>query len=145
MSEKKTTKKSAAKAAAKAKPAAKKTTEKKTTKKATSKKTAPKVETEVKEKSMVYLDYTGSTKDGGIIFDTTHLEVAKEEGLFKENDRYEPALVVVGWNWLLAAVEEELVGMKVGESKTIEVPPERGAGLRLYKGGFNQEVICEIS
>ena len=79
---------------------------------------------------MVYLDYTGSTKDGGIIFDTTHLEVAKEEGLFKENDRYEPALVVVGWNWLLAAVEEELIGMKVGDSKTIEVPPERGAGLK---------------
>ena len=121
MSEKKTTKKSAAKTIAKAKPAAKKTTEKKTTKK---------IETEVKEKSMVYLDYTGSTKDGGIIFDTTHLEVAKEEGLFKENDRYEPALVVVGWNWLLAAVEEELIGMKVGDSKTIEVPPERGAGLK---------------
>ena len=119
MSEKKTTKKPKAKAPAK-----------KTTKKTTTKKAAPKVETEVKEKSMVYLDYTGSTKDEGIIFDTTHLEVAKEEGLFKENDRYEPALVVVGWNWLLAAVEEELVGMKVGESKTIEVPPERGAGLR---------------
>ena len=125
MSEKKTTKKSAAKTIAKAKPAAKKTTEKKTTKK-----TTKKIETEVKEKSMVYLDYTGSTKDGGIIFDTTHLEVAKEEGLFKENDRYEPALVVVGWNWLLAAVEEELIGMKVGDSKTIEVPPERGAGLK---------------
>jgi len=130
MSEKKTTKKPAAKTAAKAKPAAKKTTEKKTTKKSTSKKATPKVETEVKEKSMVYLDFTASTKDEGIIFDTTHLEVAKEEGLFKDNDRYEPALVVVGWNWLLAAVEEELIGMKVGDSKTIEVPPERGAGLR---------------
>ncbi len=130
MSEKKTTKKTAAKAVSKAKPAAKKTTEKKTTKKSTSKKAASTVETEVKEKSMVYLDYTSSTKDEGIIFDTTHLEVAKEEGLFKENDRYEPALVVVGWNWLLAAVEEQLVGMKVGDSKTIEVPPERGAGVR---------------
>lgn len=120
MSEKKTTK-------AKKKSAAKKTT---TTKKATTKKTSAKAETVVKEKSMVYLDYTASTKDDGIIFDTTHLEVAKEEGLFRENDQYTPALVVVGWNWLLAAVEQELIGMKVGEAKTIEVPPEKGAGLR---------------
>jgi len=126
MSEKKTTKKSAKKAAAKPKTASKKTTKKTTT----AKKAAPKVETVVKDKSMVYLDFTASTKGEDIIFDTTHLEVAKEEGLFKENDRYEPALVVVGWNWLLAAVEEELVGLKVGDSKTIEVPPEKGAGVR---------------
>lgn len=134
MSEKKTTKKPAKKTAAKTKTAAKKpaktTTAKKTTEKTVAKKTTSKVETVVKDKSMVYLDFTASTKDGGIIFDTTHLEVAKEEGLFRENDRYEPALVVVGWNWLLGAVEEELVGMKVGDSKTIEVPPEKGAGLK---------------
>ncbi|TFG31889.1 hypothetical protein EU528_04965 [Candidatus Thorarchaeota archaeon] len=130
MSEKKTTKKPAKKAAAKPKAAAKKTTPKTTAKKTTAAKTASKVETVVKEKSMVYLDFTASTKDEGIIFDTTHLEVAKEEGLFRENDRYEPALVVVGWNWLLSAVEEELIGMKVGDSKTVEVPPEKGAGLK---------------
>ncbi len=129
MSEKKATKKSAKKTPAKKKTSTKKATGKKTTKKTTSKKATAKVENVVKEKSMVYLDFTASTKDG-IIFDTTHLEVAKEEGLFRENDRYEPALVVVGWNWLLAAVEEQLVGMKIGESKTIEVPPEKGAGLR---------------
>ena len=130
MSEKKTTKKPAKKAATKPKAAAKKTTKKTTAKKAPAKKAATKVETVVKDKSMVYLDFTASTKGDDIIFDTTHLEVAKEEGLFKENDRYEPALVVVGWNWLLAAVEEELVGLKIGESKTIEVPPEKGAGVR---------------
>lgn len=127
MSEKKTTKKPSKKAASKP---AKKTTKKTTAKKTPAKKAATKVETVVSEKSMVYLDFTASTKDAGIIFDTTHLEVAKEEGLFRENDRYIPALVVVGWNWLLGAVEEELVGMKVGESKTVEVPPEKGAGLR---------------
>ncbi|TFH09986.1 MAG: hypothetical protein E4H14_03495, partial [Candidatus Thorarchaeota archaeon] len=117
MSEKKTTKKPAKKAAAKPETAAKKTT-KTTTKKESAKKAAPKIETVVKEMSMVYLDFTASTKDEGAIFDTTHLDVAKEEGLFRENDRYEPALVVVGWNWLLGAVEEQLVGMKIGDSKT---------------------------
>jgi len=126
MSEKKTTKKAAKKASAE-KPTTKKTTKKAT---ATQKTTASKSETVVQDKSMVYLDFVAKTKDDGIVYDTTLLEVAKEEGLFRENDRYEPALVVVGWNWLLSAVEDELVGMKVGESKTIEVPPEKGAGLR---------------
>jgi len=126
MSENKTTKKAAEKTKAE-KPAAKKPTKKTTT---TQKVADTKAETVIRDKSMVYLDFVAKTKDDGIVYDTTLLEVAKAEGLFRENDRYDPALVVVGWNWLLSAVEDELVGMKVGESKTIEVPPEKGAGLK---------------
>lgn len=122
MSEKKTTKKKVGKTSS-----TKKTTAKATT---TKKAATAKAETTVRDKSMVYLDFVAKTKDDGIVYDTTLLEVAKEQGLFRENDRYEPALVVVGWNWLLGAVEEQLIGMKVGESKTVEVPPEKGAGLR---------------
>jgi FKBP-type peptidyl-prolyl cis-trans isomerase 2 len=80
--------------------------------------------------TLVYVDYVGRTKDDGTIFDLTVEEIAKEEGLYKEDGTYEPLLVCVGWNWLLAALEEELVGMKIGESKRIEVPPEKGAGPR---------------
>lgn len=120
MSKKKSTKpkKTPAKKDAAKKPA------KKTTKK------AAKAETVVGEKSLVYIDYSATTKHDGIVFDTTMSEVAKDSGIFKENDRYEPMLVAIGWNWLLGALEEELVGMKVGDSKTVEVPPEKGAGER---------------
>lgn len=106
------------------------TAAKPTGKKTPAAKKTPESETVVGEKSMVYLDFVAKTKEDNIVYDTTLLEVAKAEGLFRENDRYEPALVVVGWNWLLAAVEKELIGMKVGDSKTIEVPPEKGAGMR---------------
>lgn len=112
MSEKKKTK-------SKKKPEAKKTT---TTKK--------KEETVVGKDSLIYVDYSATTKDDGVVFDTTMMEVAKDSMIFRENDRYEPMLVAIGWNWLLAALEEELVGMKVGESKTVEIPPEKGAGPR---------------
>ncbi len=84
----------------------------------------------VKDKSLVYLDYVARTKDDGKIFDLTLEEVAKEEGIYKEDGRYEPILVAVGMNWVLSALEEQLVGMKVGESKQIEVPPEKAFGLR---------------
>lgn len=113
---------------------AKKKTAKKPAKKstkATTKKTAkPKAETVVKEGSLIYVDYVGKTRADGKIFDLTLEDVAKKEGLFREDDRYEPILVAVGSNWLLEALEEELVGMKVDETKTVDVPPERGAGKR---------------
>jgi FKBP-type peptidyl-prolyl cis-trans isomerase 2 len=120
MSKKKDTKPKKKKAAAKKKPAAKKKT-------TTAKK---KVETVVDKESLIYVDYSATTKDDGVVFDTTMMEVAKESGIFRENDRYEPMLVAVGWNWLLAALEDELIGMKVGDSKTVEVPPEKGAGMK---------------
>ncbi|MFX1579000.1 MAG: FKBP-type peptidyl-prolyl cis-trans isomerase [Promethearchaeota archaeon] len=115
------------KAAKSKKKSAKKTTAKKPAKKTTKKK-AVKAETVVGEKSVILIDYSATTKDDGIVFDTTMEAVAKESGIYKEGDRYEPMLVAIGWNWLLAALEEELIGLKVGDSKTVEIPPEKGAG-----------------
>jgi peptidylprolyl isomerase len=115
------------KAAKSKKKSAKKTTAKKPAKKTTKKKAA-KAETVVGEKSVILIDYSATTKDDGIVFDTTMEAVAKESGIYKEGDRYEPMLVAIGWNWLLAALEEELIGLKVGDSKTVEIPPEKGAG-----------------
>jgi len=114
---------------------AKKTTKKKAAPKKTAKKDAPKKtkkkeENTVMEGSLIYVDYVARTKDDGMIFDLTLEEVAKAENLYSEKDRYEPILVAVGSNWLLEAIEEGLVGMKIDESKTINVPPERGAGVR---------------
>ncbi len=100
-------------------------------KKTTAKKTAAKKkETQVKKGSLVYVDYVGRIKENNEIFDLTVEEVAKKEGIYNERARYEPMLVAVGHNWLLESIEEELVGMKVGESKHIEVPPEKAAGPR---------------
>ncbi|TXT56513.1 MAG: Peptidyl-prolyl cis-trans isomerase [Candidatus Thorarchaeota archaeon] len=95
-------------------------------KKKTKKKT--KANDVVAEKSVIYIDYTAKTKEDETVFDTTLEEVAHEKGIYKDNERYQPMLVALGWNWLLEALEEEIVGMKVGEKKTIEIPPERGAG-----------------
>ena len=113
MTDKKATK-SKKKPAAKKKPA-----EKKTTKKSSQKK----VETVVGKDSLIYVDYSATTKDDGVVFDTTMREVAMDSQIFRENDRYEPMLVAIGWNWLLAALEEELVGMKIDlEIKEIKEP-----------------------
>ncbi len=114
------------KAKKKTTPTKAKKTPKKTTKKAPKKKVGDVVE----EGSLIYVDYVARVKDDGTIFDLTIEEVAKQEGLYKEDDRYEPILVSVGSNWLLETIEDELVGMKTGETKTVDVPPEKGAGNR---------------
>ncbi|NWF94934.1 MAG: FKBP-type peptidyl-prolyl cis-trans isomerase [Candidatus Thorarchaeota archaeon] len=109
---------------------AKKSATKKPTRKEETQGAVERAETEgtVSKGSLIYLDYVGRTKEDGQVFDLTLEDVAKAEGIYKEDSRYEPILVAVGWNWLLGAIEDELVGMKVGESKRIEVPPEKGAG-----------------
>jgi FKBP-type peptidyl-prolyl cis-trans isomerase 2 len=84
----------------------------------------------VEENGLVYVDYVGRTKEDGEIFDLTLEDVAKEEGIYNDEESYKPMLVAIGKNWLLPALEEELVGMEVGESKTVEVPPEDAAGPR---------------
>ena len=55
---------------------AKKAVDKKPAKKKTKKKT--KAETVVGEKSLVYIDYSATTKDDGVVFDTTMEAVAKD-------------------------------------------------------------------
>ncbi len=99
-------------------------------KKSSEKSSKTKTEKTVKDNSLIYVDYVARTKEEGQIFDLTNEDVAKNEGLYNEDTRYQPMLVAVGQNWLLEAVEKELAGMKVGETKTIEVPAEKGAGLR---------------
>lgn len=119
MSEKETTKKAPAK----------KASAKSTKKKAPAKQKAV-IEPVVGDSSVLYIDYTAKIKEDDVVFDTTLEDVAKVQGVYKENERYEPMLVAIGWNWLLAAVEEELVGLKPGDKKTVVVPPEKGAGKR---------------
>jgi peptidylprolyl isomerase len=121
MSEEKTAKKAPAKKASD-KPAKKKTASKEAA--------TPKTESVVADSSVLYIDYTAKILEDGVVFDTTLEDVAKAHGAYKESERYEPMLVAIGWNWLLAAVEEELIGLKVGDSKTVTVPPEKGAGTR---------------
>jgi len=84
----------------------------------------------VKKGDFILLDFIATIKDSGEVFDTTIEERAKEAGIFREDQIYEPMLVVVGQHWLLDAVEEALVGMSEGETKVIEIPPERAFGPR---------------
>lgn len=80
--------------------------------------------------SFILIDYTVTVKETGEPVETTIEEEAKKLGIYRADAVYEPRLVVVGEGWVLKGLEEALPGLKLGETVTVEVPPEKGMGNR---------------
>jgi FKBP-type peptidyl-prolyl cis-trans isomerase 2 len=80
--------------------------------------------------NMVNINYTGRIKEDNRVFDTTFENIAKKEDIFDEKVIYRPFTLIIGKNWLPVGLEAELVGMKEGQKKTIEVEAKKGFGLR---------------
>jgi len=84
----------------------------------------------VKKKDFVLVDLIGRVKDNGKVFDTTIQEVAVEADIYNEREVYKPRLVIVGAGWVLPGLDEALEGLHIGETKKVEIPPEKGFGER---------------
>ncbi len=80
--------------------------------------------------SFLLVDYTIRVKETGELVDTTSEEEAREAGIYDASRLYEPRLVIIGKGMLLKAIEDELITMSVGESKTFEISPEKAFGQR---------------
>ncbi len=77
----------------------------------------------------IKISYTAKVKDGNV-FDTTDEKKAKENNIYSEKRVYKPLVVVPGEEMVVAGLDEVLKDLKVGEKKTVEVPPEKGFGVR---------------
>ncbi|VVB54241.1 Putative FKBP-type peptidyl-prolyl cis-trans isomerase [uncultured archaeon] len=75
------------------------------------------------------IDYTARVKDGKI-FDTTHKEEAQKAGIYDEHHVYRPLPVIVGQKQVPDGVDEALAEIPSGETRTINVPPEKAFGER---------------
>jgi len=78
----------------------------------------------------ILLDYTIIVKDENRIVQTTSEEKAREAGIYSPDQIYEPRLVILGETKLLEPVEEALLKAEEGQELTVEIPPEKGFGLR---------------
>ncbi len=78
----------------------------------------------------VLIDYVAKVKETGEVFDTTIEDTAKKERLYKEEEIYEPKLVVVGEGWMLKTLDEGLLSMEIKKPATVEIPPEKAFGNR---------------
>jgi peptidylprolyl isomerase len=84
----------------------------------------------VKNGDWIMIDYTGRRASDSRMVETTSEEVAKKEGAYDEKIRYEPNLVILGQETTLKGLEEALMDMKVGESRKLELAPEKAFGAR---------------
>lgn len=79
--------------------------------------------------TLVTLNYT--LRDGaadGKVLETTLEDVAKANNLYKTGAQYQAFQVMIGTHGVISGFEKGLLGMKKGEKKVIEVPPELGYG-----------------
>ena len=84
----------------------------------------------MKQGEFVYIDYVGKVKDTGEVFDITNEQAARKEGVWKEGFRYGPVPIVVGADFVLPGLNEALAKMELGESKKIEINPDKAFGER---------------
>jgi FKBP-type peptidyl-prolyl cis-trans isomerase SlpA len=80
----------------------------------------------IKNGDTVSVNYTGKLEDGSV-FDTS-----LQEGR-------EPLTATLGQNQLIPGFESGLIGMTIGESKTVEIDPE------MAYGNYNPALTQEIS
>jgi peptidylprolyl isomerase len=81
----------------------------------------------VKLGDSVQVDYVGKFQNG-TIFDTSEEDVAKQAGLYNSNRTYVPLSFNVGSGQLIEGFDQGVIGMKVGEEKTLTIPPEKAYG-----------------
>ncbi len=81
----------------------------------------------VKNGDTVKVSYTGRFTDGEV-FDTSDPKIAKENGIFNPYREYSPLVFIVGAGQVIRGFEKAVLGMKVGEKKTVEIPPEEAYG-----------------
>ena len=74
----------------------------------------------------ITVDYVGSYEDGKV-FDTSIEQVARDSGLFNPDAEYKPLNFIVGKTpkAVIEGFDEGVIGMKVGETKPLIIPPEK--------------------
>lgn len=96
------------------------------------------IETVVKEGDYVTVDYIGELEDG-TIFDTSIKDAAINGGVYNKNKGYEPLGFTVGAGQMISGFDSGVVGMAVGEEKTLVLPPDKAYG------EYREELVQTIS
>ena len=82
----------------------------------------------VKEGDQVSVDYTGRLENG-TVFDTSVRDVAIDTGVYNPNRDYNPIEFTVGAGQMIKGFDSGVVGMAVGEEKTLTLLPEDAYGV----------------
>ncbi|WP_458204860.1 FKBP-type peptidyl-prolyl cis-trans isomerase [Haladaptatus sp. NG-SE-30] len=71
--------------------------------------------------------FVGRLEDGSV-FDTTDVDVALDSGIYHDHRDYKPLEFRVGEEKVIPGLDETVQEMDVGETRTVEIEPERAFG-----------------
>ncbi len=74
----------------------------------------------------VKVDYLGTTD--GKVFDTSMKAEAEKSGIYNDQRTYEPLEFELGAGQMIKGFDNAVLGMKIGEEKTVDIPPEDAYG-----------------
>jgi FKBP-type peptidyl-prolyl cis-trans isomerase 2 len=86
----------------------------------------------VKANDFIEVEYTGMTKDDGVVFDTTDKAVAAKNQLHSHTS-YGPVTICVGEEQILSGLDKNLIGKDLGQEYTINITPKEGFGVKNAK------------
>lgn len=89
--------------------------------------TQKEAEVKVKSGDTIAVDYVGRLEDG-TIFDASIKSEAQKSKNYSESREYAPLVFTVGASQMIKGFDKGVVGMKVGEKKTLVIPPEEAYG-----------------
>ncbi len=81
----------------------------------------------VEKDDTIEVNYIGSFENG-TVFDTSYRDVAIENNIYDPARKYPPLKFKVGAGQVIAGFDDAVVGMKIGEEKTVKIPPTLGYG-----------------
>lgn len=84
----------------------------------------------IKYNDFVKINFNAKLKDTGEIFDTTRENIAKKNNIIIYHKYYHPVIFHMGFDDFLPYLEQRIIGLEVGDKKTIEVPCEEAFGKR---------------
>ena len=81
----------------------------------------------IEKGNFVEIAYTGKLKEDGLVFDTTHADIAKEANIHDEQTSYGPVIICVGERQIVEGVDDALVGREAGNFER-DIAPEKAFG-----------------
>ena len=78
----------------------------------------------VKHHDFVEIEYTGTIKEDGSIFDTTDEKTAKEHGSYDKKADYSPVIICIGEHNVLKSLDEKMIGKEAGKEYTFYLHPQ---------------------
>ncbi len=87
-------------------------------------------DTTIEKGNTITVDYVGKLQDG-TVFDTSIEKIAKESGKYSSGRNYDEWLTfVAGAGQMIAGFDQGVIGMKIGETKTVSIEPKDAYGER---------------